>query len=163
MKKNSNGFTLAELLIVVAIIAVLVAVSIPIFTSQLRKAKESVDMANMRAAKVIASMYQLEDNNLSIVTGSGRSYDLAGFYDISKNSLCTRDLDLNISDWYSITNTIDSYGKIIEDSIIAVRFNNEDSAFEYYWFYKQDWQFYDEQWNLVDPLLQDELRIVFWL
>ena len=37
VKKNKKGFTLAELLIVVAIIAVLVAISIPIFTSQLEK------------------------------------------------------------------------------------------------------------------------------
>lgn len=34
MKINRKGFTLAELLIVVAIIAVLVAVAIPIFGSQ---------------------------------------------------------------------------------------------------------------------------------
>ena len=32
-RKNKKGFTLAELLIVVAIIGVLVAVSIPIFTA----------------------------------------------------------------------------------------------------------------------------------
>ena len=37
MKKNNKGFTLAELLIVVAIIAVLVAIAIPVFTSQLEK------------------------------------------------------------------------------------------------------------------------------
>ena len=49
--KNEKGFTLAELLIVVAIIAVLVAVSIPIFTAQLEKAREETDAANWRAAK----------------------------------------------------------------------------------------------------------------
>lgn len=49
-KMNKKGFTLAELLIVVAIIAVLVAISIPIFTSQLEKSRESVDLANIRAA-----------------------------------------------------------------------------------------------------------------
>ena len=43
------GFTLAELLIVVAIIAVLVAISIPIFTSQLHKARVATDWANLRA------------------------------------------------------------------------------------------------------------------
>ena len=49
MKKNNNkGFTLAELLIVVAIIAVLVAIAIPIFTSQLEKAREATDIANIR-------------------------------------------------------------------------------------------------------------------
>lgn len=50
MKKIRNkGFTLSELLVVVAIIAVLVAISIPIFTSQLHKAKVATDWANLRA------------------------------------------------------------------------------------------------------------------
>jgi len=48
MKNNKKGFTLAELLIVVAIIAVLVAIAIPIFTSQLEKAREATDIANIR-------------------------------------------------------------------------------------------------------------------
>ena len=48
-KLNKKGFTLAELLVVVAIIGVLVAISIPIFTSQLEKAREGVDEANLRA------------------------------------------------------------------------------------------------------------------
>ena len=51
MKKlNKKGFTLAELLIVVAIIAVLVAISIPVFSAQLEKSREAVDAANLRAA-----------------------------------------------------------------------------------------------------------------
>ena len=50
MVKNKKGFTLAELLIVVAIIAVLVAISIPIFMSQLEKSRESTDMSNIRVA-----------------------------------------------------------------------------------------------------------------
>ena len=50
MKINRKGFTLAELLIVVAIIAVLVAVAIPVFGSQLEKSREAADLANVRAA-----------------------------------------------------------------------------------------------------------------
>lgn len=48
--RKKKGFTLAELLIVVAIIAVLVAISIPIFTNQLEKAREATDAANIRSA-----------------------------------------------------------------------------------------------------------------
>jgi len=57
MKKKHSGFTLAELLIVVAIIGVLVAISIPIFTSQLEKSRESTDLANVRGmyAEVMAA------------------------------------------------------------------------------------------------------------
>ena len=50
MKKNNKGFTLAELLIVVAIIAVLVAIAIPVFTNQLERSKEATDLSNIRAA-----------------------------------------------------------------------------------------------------------------
>lgn len=50
LRKNEKGFTLAELLIVVAIIGVLVAISIPIFTSQLEKSRDAVSIANIRAA-----------------------------------------------------------------------------------------------------------------
>ena len=50
MKKNNKGFTLAELLIVVAIIAVLVAIAIPVFTTQLERSREATDVANVRSA-----------------------------------------------------------------------------------------------------------------
>ena len=48
--RNKKGFTLAELMVVVAIIGVLVAVSVPIFNSQLEKSREATDLANVRSA-----------------------------------------------------------------------------------------------------------------
>lgn len=63
-RKNEKGFTLAELLIVVAIIGVLVAISIPIFTSQLTKAKVATNQANVRAGKAAAvSEYLMSDGD----------------------------------------------------------------------------------------------------
>ena len=67
-KLNKKGFTLAELLVVVAIIGVLVAVSIPIFTSQLRKAKVATDQANARAGKAAAVAAALEAQSESATT-----------------------------------------------------------------------------------------------
>lgn len=48
--RNSRGFTLVELLITVAIIGVLVAISIPVFASQTEKSREATDLSNVRAA-----------------------------------------------------------------------------------------------------------------
>jgi len=49
-KMNKKGFTLMEMLIVVAIIAILIAIAIPTFTKQLEKSRESADAANLRSA-----------------------------------------------------------------------------------------------------------------
>lgn len=50
IKLNKKGFTLAELLIVIAVIAVLVAIAIPAFTGALDSANKAADEANIRAA-----------------------------------------------------------------------------------------------------------------
>ena len=62
--KKDDGFTLAELLIVVAIIGVLVAISIPVFSSQLEKSREATDLANVRAAyaQIMAEVIGTENN-----------------------------------------------------------------------------------------------------
>lgn len=52
--RTQKGFTLAELLIVVGIIAVLVAISIPIFSNQLERARDAASVANIRAAYAMA-------------------------------------------------------------------------------------------------------------
>jgi len=74
MKNNKKGFTLAELLVVVAIIGILVAVSIPIFTAQLNKARKATNQANLRAAKAAAVAQYLTDSNNGTVS---YSYDIA--------------------------------------------------------------------------------------
>ena len=84
--KKEEGFTLAELLIVVAIIAVLVAVSIPIFTSQLEKSRESTDIANLRAAKAEAVTIYLAgdtstDTNVSWKTDGKPGAGFTAYYD----------------------------------------------------------------------------------
>lgn len=70
--KSKRGFTLAELLVVVAIIAILVAVSIPIFTGKLEDARKNTDLANERAAKAAAIADYLQSDQPESYT---RYYD----------------------------------------------------------------------------------------
>ncbi|MEG1315492.1 MAG: prepilin-type N-terminal cleavage/methylation domain-containing protein [Anaerovoracaceae bacterium] len=78
-KMNKKGFTLAELLVVVAIIAILVAVSIPIFSGKLQEARENTDLANVRAAKAAAVTEYLSNESFG-------GTDKTGYYD-AKNGV----------------------------------------------------------------------------
>lgn len=66
-----GGFTLIEMLIVVAIIAILVAVSIPLVNTALERARESTDAANERSFKAVLTIsytngkYELASENSS--------------------------------------------------------------------------------------------------
>lgn len=73
---RKKGFTLAELLIVVAIIGVLVAVSVPVFTAQRRKAVDAVNKANIRAAKAmaLAAFYDDKTGYVSSINGTQMAY-----------------------------------------------------------------------------------------
>ena len=92
LKKNNNrGFPLAELLIVVAIIAVLTAVAIPVFTAQLEKSRDATDEANIRAAYAELSAALVSNNNpTDIATDLGKGSftwttpsTIAGDYSVS--------------------------------------------------------------------------------
>lgn len=92
IRTNKKGFTLAELLIVVAIIGVLVAISIPIFTSQLEKSREATDLANLRAAYAEGSAALLDGDYETDSTSwgqytAGTTTTLTGWYDIGTGKI----------------------------------------------------------------------------
>lgn len=91
-KMNKKGFTLAEMLIVVAIIAVLVAVSIPVFTSKLEKAREATDIANMRAAKAAAVAAYLDEDDLIMEDGEVKGDTF--YYDAAAGTLSAENLSV---------------------------------------------------------------------
>ena len=69
LQKNNKGFTLAELLVVVAIIAVLVAVSIPIFTGRAEAAREATCEANRRSLKAELTNDYMGGKNFGAIDG----------------------------------------------------------------------------------------------
>lgn len=94
MMKNRKGFTLMEMLIVVAIIAILVIIAIPTFNSALAKARAATDVANIRsgyAAALVEAMtngvdkteanntyYLLKDGSVSNAADATNRYTTQG-------------------------------------------------------------------------------------
>ncbi len=95
---TKKGFTMAELLIVVAILAILVAVSIPVFTSKLGAAKKATDEANVRACKAIVVSCVLSDSfsadQWTKFEEFGTDNAYFAYYDAEKGCLVSNNTDI---------------------------------------------------------------------
>jgi prepilin-type N-terminal cleavage/methylation domain-containing protein len=102
-KMNKKGFTLIEMLAVIAIIAVLVAIIVPAVGSSTLKAKASTDAANLRSVLSAATIEYAEKGDLDDLTASvptSKVDDDYGIVKIVKNGdgsikeiRCTADLE----------------------------------------------------------------------
>lgn len=90
--REKTGFTLVELLIVVAIIAVLVVIAIPIFTSQLEKAREATDMSSFRNAYAEAAAIAIAEQDEGVAVTAAMLSNGAFDY-----------VDVGNIDWYDFT------------------------------------------------------------
>lgn len=101
-RNDQRGFTLMEMLIVVAIIAILIAVAIPTFSSQLEKARAATDQANVRSAYAVAQtcllLNQLPDGS---DTGS-LSTNYANYYMKKDGTFVRGDGSCEAKDLYKI-------------------------------------------------------------
>ena len=138
--KNSKGFTLMEMLIVVAIIAVLVAVMIPVMNNSLEKSRDTATVANLRTAYAEAQVaYLTEDktnDDVEIVydttnTGVITSIKVSGVTAMGKNTgfssvdanlpFATTNLTAmgNTAGDYTVTFVYDAAGKITDVTCVT--------------------------------------------
>ncbi len=80
--KNTKGFTLVELIVVIAILAILAGIAIPVYSGYISKAKEAADMQmldSVRTATVFAVVDANHDAKLTSITytGSNKSVTVA--------------------------------------------------------------------------------------
>jgi prepilin-type N-terminal cleavage/methylation domain-containing protein len=61
LSKGENGFTLAELMVVVAVIGILVAIAVPVYTSNTEAAKIATDEANLATLNSVTGLYRFSD------------------------------------------------------------------------------------------------------
>ena len=102
-KQGRRGFTLIELMIVMAVIAILVAIAVPVYNRSITRAKESVLRNNLFTMRTVIDEYT---------------------YDKQK---APQNLDDLVSDGYlraipvdPMTGTSDTWKVIIEDTLNAV-------------------------------------------
>ena len=135
-KNKQHGFTIAELLVVISIIAVLTAISVVVFNRKTEQARQAADMATMRTAYGLITIQYLTGENNIIADGNTRY-----FYDANTCAITTTSptegygmSHTNSHIWWSgngeaigIPNTSSSGPEVLSLTIEA------DGTVHYYW------------------------------
>ena len=69
LKRDSKGFTLVELMVVLLIIGILVAIAIPIYNKTQAEAQKKSCQANLRTIDGAIAQYQADGNEMDALTG----------------------------------------------------------------------------------------------
>ena len=131
-KSNRKGFTIVELVIVIAVIAILAAVLIPTFSNLIKKANESSDIQAVRQMNtILAAEGAVEKNNIFDVFDALHESNLDAkdykplvsgtyfFWDDKADCIVYTDADYNVifpkdydkankGNWFSLTQTIEA-------------------------------------------------------
>lgn len=78
MKMNKKGFTLIEMLVVIAIIAVLVSIIVPVVSNSTVKAAAAADAANLRSVMAEVQVAVLSNPGATVTDGTGEVKVVSG-------------------------------------------------------------------------------------
>ena len=113
MKKNNSGFSLVELIIVIAIMAVLIGVLAPQFIKYVERSRESTDLQNIEEYKTAVETYVADHGDslpatITVTITGGAGGTIKCDADLSEYGLTktTESKDLKSSKWTITTNWI---------------------------------------------------------
>ena len=115
-KMNKKGFTLIEMLVVIAIIAVLVSIIIPTVTSATDKAEAASIAANLRSVKAEIVTATLTEDSTSV--WSGIDLDTAGAVTLTTEQTAAAAKIFDVAADFTIT--------VGADKSITVKYENKD-------------------------------------
>lgn len=117
-KNNKKGFTLVELVIVVAVMAILVAVAIPTISSITTTAQSAVNDSNARTIESVIKLYEAKQD---AAQGTAVTVDAAGV----RAALLDAKLGIDKGTFTYNTETGECVAKSVEgDKMIAIEYKN---------------------------------------
>lgn len=140
MKKQNKGFTIVELVIVIAVIAVLAAVLIPTFSSLSKRAKLNADTL---AVRQMNEALKLHEKSINPATGDlyGKPADLATCMNVLKEA------GFNADSWITLSKDYAVYWYQEED--VMILYNASKAIVEYPEEYKETWTEGNRKVNII--------------
>ena len=124
--KKQHGFTLIELMIVVAIVAILAAIALPAYQDYMRRSKVSEVAATAGACKTSVAEYQAAKNKLPATTDEAGCSTEATQY-VSALAVTNGQIKVTIQNVYSGIDTKSLYLTPTKDAGAATKAADTDS------------------------------------